>query len=40
MPADWWIDLILIVMLSAIVAQNMALADRLKKMEAALNRSA
>jgi hypothetical protein len=37
MPADWWIDLILIVMLSVIVAQNMGLRDRLKELEAKLD---
>jgi hypothetical protein len=40
MTADWWIDLILIVMLSVIVAQNMGLKDRLKKIEAKFDRSA
>jgi hypothetical protein len=37
MPADWWIDLILIVMLSVIIAQNMGLSERLKKIAAGLD---
>jgi hypothetical protein len=37
MPADWWIDLIVIAMLSAIIAQNMGLRDRLKDLEAKLD---
>jgi hypothetical protein len=37
--AEWWIDLVLIVMLTVIVAQNMGIKDRLKKIEARLDRS-
>jgi hypothetical protein len=38
MTEDLWIDLIMIVMLSSIIAQNMGLRDRLKKVEATLDR--
>jgi len=38
MTEDLWIDLIMIVMLSSIIAQNMRLRDRLKKIEATLDR--
>ena len=40
MGTDVWIDLILIAMLSVIVAQNMGLRERLKDIEAKLDRSA
>jgi hypothetical protein len=40
MTTDLWIDLVLIVMLTVIVAQNMSLKDRLKKIEARLDRAA
>jgi hypothetical protein len=40
MTSDVWIDVILIVMLSVIVVQNMGLNDKLKKIEARLDRSA
>jgi len=38
MPGDWWIDVLLIVMLSVIIAQNMGLRDRVKALEAKLGR--
>jgi hypothetical protein len=38
MPTDWWIDLIVVMMLSAIIVQNMGLRDRLKALEAKLGR--
>ena len=38
MPTDLWIDLIVIMMLSAIIAQNMGLRERLKALEAKLER--
>jgi hypothetical protein len=40
MTTDLWIDVVLIAMLTVIVAQNMSIKDRLKKIEARLNRSA
>jgi hypothetical protein len=38
MTTDLWIDVVLIVMLTIIVAQNMDLKERLKDLEAKLDR--
>jgi hypothetical protein len=38
MTTDFWIDLLLIVMLSVIVSQNMGLRERLKLIEDKLDR--
>ena len=35
---DFWIDLILVVMLSVIIAQNIGLRERVKELEAKLDR--
>jgi hypothetical protein len=39
MSWDLWLDSIVILMLSVVIAQNMALRDRLKKLEALLRRN-
>ena len=38
MPIDWWIELISIVMLALIIAQNMGLREKLKDIEVKLDR--
>ena len=38
MPIDWWIELISIVMLALIIAQNMGLREKLKDIELKLDR--
>ena len=38
MSADWWLCLILIVMLSVVIGQNIGLKERLKKLESLLHR--
>ena len=38
MTAEWWIDLVLIALISVIVVQNMGLKDKLKTIEAKLDR--
>jgi low affinity Fe/Cu permease len=38
MTVEWWIDVVLIALISITVVQNMGLRDRLKDIEAKLDR--
>ena len=39
MSSDLWLEAIVILMLTVLIAQNMGLRDRLKKLEALLRRN-